>query len=148
MKKYINGKLYDTDTAQLVGDWNNGCYADDFYYCYEALYRRKSNTYFLHCEGGALSKYSKTLDNGQSCCGNEFIKPVSYDEAMKWAEEKLDAEIFEKHFADSLPAKDDVKVRLHVVVSPQAKAKLERASAKSGKPASQIIDDLIMRMDV
>ena len=38
MKKVINGKLYDTSTAELVGEWNNGRLDDRLFACSEDLY--------------------------------------------------------------------------------------------------------------
>ena len=32
MKKIINGKMYNTETAKEIGSWNNGRYRSDFYY--------------------------------------------------------------------------------------------------------------------
>lgn len=35
MKKIIDGKKYDTETAKLVGEWTNGYSYNDFHYCTE-----------------------------------------------------------------------------------------------------------------
>ena len=32
MKKIINGRLYDTETAKLIGSWSNGFSSSDFHY--------------------------------------------------------------------------------------------------------------------
>ena len=40
MKKIINGKKYDTDTASCVGSWDNGYGYSEFGYFSEALYRK------------------------------------------------------------------------------------------------------------
>ena len=63
MKKVIDGALYNTDTAQMMGDWDNGLYANDFGFCRERLYRTKSGKYFLHGEGGANSRYGEWHGN-------------------------------------------------------------------------------------
>ena len=41
MKKIINGKQYNTDTAKYLGDWDNGYPSNDFCYCVERLYLTK-----------------------------------------------------------------------------------------------------------
>ena len=47
MKKIINGKVYDTSTAERVGGWNNNCSTSDFGYCSEDLYRKRTGEFFL-----------------------------------------------------------------------------------------------------
>ena len=42
MKKIINGKKYDTETAKEVGYWNNGYPCSDFNHCEETL-RKQEN---------------------------------------------------------------------------------------------------------
>ena len=84
MKKIISNKVYDTNTAQKLGDWDNGHYTNDFAYCAETLYRKKTGEYFLHGEGHALSKYAS--HSGNSSGWGEKIIPMSYTEAQTWAE--------------------------------------------------------------
>lgn len=45
-KKIINGKLYNTETATLVGRWWNKYSIHDFKYCEESLYRKKTGEFF------------------------------------------------------------------------------------------------------
>ena len=47
MKKIINGKLYDTKTAELVCDWTQRMY-NDLGYVYYALYRSPRGRYFVY----------------------------------------------------------------------------------------------------
>ena len=49
MKKIIEGKTYNTETALLLGDWQN-LWKGDYHYCREELYRTKKGTYFLYGE--------------------------------------------------------------------------------------------------
>ena len=37
MKSIINGKRYDTETAQELASWDNGCNCGDFHECEETL---------------------------------------------------------------------------------------------------------------
>lgn len=97
MKKIINGKKYDTKTAQCVGEWDSGHPYNDFNWCSESLYRKKTGEFFLHGEGGALSKYTTTLDQN-SWSGGEEIIPMSEKEAKNWAEESLDGDDYEDIF--------------------------------------------------
>ena len=57
MKKIINGKVYDTETAQVLGSWSN--MSDrSFERIDETLYRKRTGEFFLHGEGGPMSRYA------------------------------------------------------------------------------------------
>lgn len=89
MKKIINGKMYNTETAKLIGSWDNGHYTSDFSYCSEELYLKKTGEFFLFGEGGAMSKYAKSCGDNSWGWGKS-ITPMSNDEARKWAEKHLE----------------------------------------------------------
>ena len=96
MKKIINGKRYDTDTAKkLASDWYSN--RTDFYYWEETLYRKNTGEYFLHGEGGPASKYAQSVGQN-SWSGGEKIIPLSVENARKWAEDHLDGDEYEKIF--------------------------------------------------
>lgn len=98
MKKIINGKLYNTETAKCVGS-DRYSYPRDFHYWCETLYRKKGGDYFLHGEGGPASKYAEKVDsNGWS--GGESIIPMNIDEAKKWAEVHLDVDEYIEEFGE------------------------------------------------
>lgn len=90
MQKLIDGKLYDTETATKLGEWWNNYPLNDFNYCVEKLYRTQKGTYFLHGDGGAMSKYAGRAGNMR--CGGSAITPMSRKEAFQWAQESLEAE--------------------------------------------------------
>lgn len=56
MKKTINRKVYNTDTAELIAGVNVGTFGDPAGY-EEALYKTKKGLFFLYGKGGAESKY-------------------------------------------------------------------------------------------
>lgn len=90
MNKIINQKRYNTETARCLGLWENGHYRNDFSFCRETLYVKKTGEYFLHGEGGAMSKYSTS--RGNDVTGGEELIPLSYEKSMEWAEEHLDSD--------------------------------------------------------
>jgi len=45
MKKIINRKVYNTETAELIGEYWNGLSINDFHYVYEELYITKKGNY-------------------------------------------------------------------------------------------------------
>lgn len=99
MRKIIDGKVYDTETAQLIGSGGGTAYPRDFHYYHESLYRTRKGAYFLAGEGGALSHYSRPAYGGGSC-GGEGIIPISAEDALEWAQNHLDAGDIEAHFGD------------------------------------------------
>ena len=56
MKKIINGKKYDTNTATKVADYWNGYGASDFNYVSEELYLKNTGEYFLLFGSGKSKK--------------------------------------------------------------------------------------------
>ena len=90
MKKIIDGKVYNTETATLLGEWDNGYMGNDFNFAAEDLYITKKGQYFLHCQGGANSSYSEACGNSRAY-GHQFIL-LDEDEAKEWAENKLTAD--------------------------------------------------------
>lgn len=100
MKKVIGGKIYDTDKATLVAEWDNGYYGNDFKRCEEALYRTKEGTWFVVGEGGPMSKYARAVGNMTG--GGEGLTPLTDEEAMGWLEDKGETDALEEYFADRL----------------------------------------------
>ena len=85
MRKIINGKAYDTDTAERIVNWDNGYYTNDFHYCSETLYRKRTGEFFIHGGGGALSSWSESV--GQNTWqGGTGIRPLTLAEAKEWVE--------------------------------------------------------------
>jgi hypothetical protein len=80
MKKIINGKRYDTETAEKVHTWDNGHYPGDFHMYEERLYRTKKGMFFLYKVGGAMSSMARSC-GGNSYCGGADIEPLTDDEA-------------------------------------------------------------------
>lgn len=94
MKKIINRKVYNTETAELLDEYWNGLSTKDFHYIYEQLYKTKKGNWFLYYSGGALSKY------GESGSGTEGIIPLEPEEAYEWLERNDCFELIDKYFSD------------------------------------------------
>lgn len=139
MKKVINKKLYNTETAERVGSWYNGHYTNDFAYCSEDLYRTKSGNFFLHGEGGPMSIYAQS--SGNSTGWGERIVPLTYDEAQAWAEKHLDGDDYINIFGE--PEEGDDKSALNVRISNVAYTKLKQTAAKQGITLAQAVENLI-----
>ena len=83
MKKIINGKKYDTNTAQQVcyGHFGNfGCKT-------VTLYKKTNGEYFEHHE---INEFGY----------REWIEPIDETEAKEFAEEQMDSDEYEKFFGE------------------------------------------------
>lgn len=98
MKKIINGKLYNTETADLIAEWENGFGYNDFYYVSETLYQTKKRAYFIYYTGGAMSKYATHY--GQTTSGSTGIKLLTEEEAKAWVMDHLEADEYIKLFGE------------------------------------------------
>lgn len=84
MKKVINGKLYNTETAELIDDYSNGLSSREFRSITENLYRKKNGEFFLYGYGGAMTKYREWC--GDMWGNGENIIPITEAEAKEWLE--------------------------------------------------------------
>lgn len=97
MKKVINGKRYNTETAKKLAGWESDQDYRGLYHEEEELYCTKAGNYFLYCYGGAGSKYNQQVGSNEWASG-ELIQPISEERARKWAEERLDGDEYEMIF--------------------------------------------------
>jgi hypothetical protein len=101
MKRIIDGKSYNTETAECIATWSNHHYPNDFHYCEESLYRTAKGAWFVAGEGGAMSKYSRPVgNNGRG--GGEGLEPFTADEARRWLEEHNFVDELEEHFGSQI----------------------------------------------
>lgn len=86
MKKVIDGKMYDTETATSI-DYMYCGECGSFQYWYEELYRKKTGEFFLYTFGGLM-----TRDPGSR------IIPYADEEAQEWMEIHSSGELYEEVF--------------------------------------------------
>ena len=98
MRMIINGRKYDTETAELIESYDNGRYGNDFGQLSESLYRKKNGEFFLHGEGGPMTVYREAV--GSMWTNGEKLIPLSVDEAKAWAEKHCSVEMFEEVFGE------------------------------------------------
>lgn len=100
MKKIIDGKLYDTTTAEEIGAYSNVLPYNYFNCIEESLYKTSNGNFFIVGGGGAMTKYSESSsENSWGGSSDNFI-PLSRAEALEWMEAHGDVEELEKHFGD------------------------------------------------
>lgn len=101
MKRIIEGKRYDTETATEVATWNNGRGSSDFRALTETLYRTPKGCWFLYYDGGAMT-YAAVPCGNNATSGSSGINRVSENEAKVWLESHNRIEALEQYFADQL----------------------------------------------
>lgn len=141
MKRIIKNKLYDTDTAQRLGEYTPNPDQGDFSYFCETLYRKKTGEFFLHGEGNAASKYARSCGQNERC-GGEKIVPLTYAEAQAWAEEHLDGDDYIAIFGE--PEEDNGSVAaLNIRISAAKMQKLRQAAGKRGVSLVDLVESMI-----
>jgi len=94
-KKVINGKMYNTETADLL-ETASYKYPSDFEWFKESLYRKETGEFFIDGEGGASSQYAEEGATGGWTYGSKFI-PLTEKEAQAWVEKHhADTELYEE----------------------------------------------------
>ena len=141
MKKIINAKIYDTDTARYVGWWDNGCGQGDFDYVSEELYCKRTGEYFLYGEGGARTKYSE-MEGSNTWTSGAMIIPLTYDAARKWAEEHLKADDYLKEFEPI--ADDDNKINCSFYITGGTMELLKEYARRQQKSVSECLENIII----
>ena len=141
MKKIINGKKYDTDTAGYIGGYRRG-YGGDVNKFEEELYRKRTGEFFLYGWGGPGSPYAERTSSGNSWQSGSRIKPLPYEAAREWAEKHLDADEYEEIFGEV--TEDDSRTAATLSLSVTALETAKRAAAKSDTSLSAYIEALIL----
>ena len=90
MKKVIGGHVYNTDSARKLADYSNKGDWNDFEHVEESLYKTKAGHYFLHGQGGPLTRYGS----------EEKIIPLTEEQAKAWGKTALDDDSFDRIFGD------------------------------------------------
>ena len=140
MKKVINNKVYDTDTARALGTWSDGGTWQDLDHMEETLYRKKTGEFFLHGEGGPATRYAEAQGNN-SWTGGERIMPMAYAEAKAWASEHLDGAGFEA--ICGAVTEDGSRVQVCYSLAADTAETIKRRAAELGISASAYIDRLV-----
>ena len=137
MKKIIDGKLYDTNTARALGSASHGQGPRDFNYFEETLYLKRTGEYFLHGEGGPMSRYSESIGQNE-WRGGEKIIPLSFNKAREWAEENLDADDYASIFGP-VSEDDPGRVAMSISIDAATADRIRREAQEKGMSVSALI---------
>lgn len=98
MRAIIEGKRYDTETAEEVAAYHSPHFRGDFHRFSETLYRTSRGRWFLVGEGNAASPYAEPVVDGRG--PGERLVPFSDEEAREWLESRGKYGALEAYFAD------------------------------------------------
>lgn len=98
MKRIINGKVYNTETAVFSCGVGPGGYGrNDFRYEDTRLYRTAKGAWFLAGDGGPASRWRK-LVGGNSYSGGSGLRVIEEDHARELLEQHDEIDAIEKYF--------------------------------------------------
>lgn len=97
VRAIIDGKRYDTETADEVAVHHSPHLPGDFYSFSETLYRTQRGRWFLVGEGNAASPYGTPVWDGRG--PGERVMPFSDEEARDWLESREKYDALEAYFA-------------------------------------------------
>lgn len=140
MKKIINGKRYDTDTANEIGYAEAKCLPTDLDWWQETLYRKNTGEFFLFGEGNARTRYAKESGINNWRPGSR-IMPLSVDEAKAWAESHLSGDEYEKIFGEIEESTERKTVSFSL--SESVVEQITRLAAENQISKSDVIEMLI-----
>jgi hypothetical protein len=100
MKAIIENKVYDTETAERIGFWENMRDNGNFRYKAEQLFRTKKGSFFLHAEGGSMTELAR--HEGNTTYGGEEIHPLTPAQALEWCSQTGNHKTALKYFSNSL----------------------------------------------
>lgn len=141
MKKIINGKKYDTETAKELACWGNAGSWSDFSHFAETLYQKRTGEFFLYGEGGPASRYAEQVEQN-SWSGGEQIIPLDYKAAQEWAEEHLSGDAYEDIFGEV--EEDDSRKAVSLSMAASTWEQAKRNASQKGISLSAYIEALIL----
>jgi len=100
MKRIFEGKVYDTEKAEEIGEYTSIHPVTDFRWYEEHLYKTRKGNYFMVGEGGPKSPYTTPVGNGIS--GDKKLIPITEEEAFEWCERTENYDLAEKEFGDMI----------------------------------------------
>lgn len=138
MKRYIKNKSYNTDTAQSMGTYQDDS-LNNLGWIEETLYLKKTGEFFLHAAGGAATKYAERIGSNSWASGSCII-PLTFQEAKKWAEEKLTTDEYNAIFGEIVDTDTSITT---ISIRKSTAAKLRRLSAERNTALIDLIDEIV-----
>jgi hypothetical protein len=100
MRKIIAGKVYDTDTAELICDISgNISDRSNFGFDDTGLYRTPNGRFFVAGHGGPRSRWAQSTGQN-SWSGGSGLKPIETTDARELAEQFADEATYTRLFGE------------------------------------------------
>lgn len=142
MNKIIEGKRYNTDTAQLVGVYETNEPENTDYWVKEELYLKRTGEFFLVGRGGPQTVYAVWSVNGNPKAGEE-LRPLDTTEAEAWVEEHLSGDVYESLFGEV--AEDGTRTTLSITIDSATVAYLRDRAQEQNTRISAYVERLIQK---
>ena len=139
MKKIIRNRMYDTDTARVIG-YHRHSNPSDFHYYIETLYCKRTGEYFLHGEGGPASRYATQIGMNEWSGGSK-ITPLDFAAARDWAEDNLDPDVYVEEFGE--PSEDESCASISISLPVTTIDALKRRAKELGISVSALVAPMI-----
>ena len=98
MKKIVDGKRYDTETATCVHTWSNGKGYGDFSYREKKLYITKKGAWFFKHSGGPMTDMAVSCGSNSTSGSTRIEAPVSPTDALNFLTTHGGTEEAEEYF--------------------------------------------------
>jgi|SRR5215472_2324909 len=98
MKRIIDGKRYDTDTAEHVAEVGNDYNRSDFRWEVSNVYTTKRAAWFIAGKGGPMSRWARKVEGGGTWTDGEGLEVLTQDEARELLEQHNAIEALEQYF--------------------------------------------------
>jgi len=94
MRRSIDGKVYDEDTAEIICDISEGRIGE-WDQVSAGLYVTKKGAYFIAGYGGATTRFKKQTSDKNGWVGSDSIIPIGVEEARTYCEKFAPDEVEE-----------------------------------------------------
>ncbi|MCE5344468.1 MAG: hypothetical protein LLF96_12925 [Eubacteriales bacterium] len=139
MQQTMNNKVYDTETAKPLGNWQRG-FSSERGYLSETLYITEEGDYFLYGEGGSRSRYAQRVAPNTWGYGERII-PFNNEEANAWAENHLSEADF--YAAQKEVAYNGCLTPMMIRLQCATEQKLKKLAGEQGRKASELAEEMI-----
>jgi hypothetical protein len=142
VKRIINGKTYNTETATHICDLGCEYHRGDFKWHDTAMYRTKGGAFFLAGDGGAMSMWSQSV--GQNSWGpGKGIKPLDKERALGLLEAEEQTDAIERWFGEQPEAGDEERDGFALRLPRSVKAAAEQRASEENVSLNTWIADLV-----
>lgn len=140
MKKIINNRVFDTDTAQLIKCADHDNITSNEGSCKQNLYRKRTGDYFLCVSGARADSFHNLRLTDAKHDRERHIYLLTFEQARAWCEAEMTAEEWLENFE---PAEDDSLAALNLTLSAAAVSKFKLSAQQQQISQKELMEKLI-----